>query len=105
MVRSVTRLLQRCEGFSRAFGDCFPQVLEDQTMRADYATLCGRPGPGVARGLAAETIVAFCTATRLALRRESRRAAALERLGATRHAPLRLPSDCCLGTKRITAAE
>lgn len=100
MLRSVTRLWQSCGRFSRAFGGCFPQILEHQTMRADYATLCGHSGIGVARGLAAETIVAFCKATRLALRRESRRRVALRRLDATRHASAQLAAaDCRVRTE------
>jgi len=86
-VWTLGRLRQNCERFGRAFGGCFSQVLEHEIANVDYAALCGRSGVGVARGLTAETVVALCKATRLTLRRESRRMAALRRLGASGCAP------------------
>lgn len=93
MLWSFARLLQSCESFGRAFGGCFARILERQAAHVDYDTLCARPGSGVARGLAAETIVAIWTAGRLALRHESRRAAALRRLGGGPPVPSRTAPD------------
>ena len=87
MVWTLGRLRHSCERFSRDFGGCFSQALEHEIAHVDYAALCGRSGIGVARGLTAETVMALCKATRLALRRESRRTAVLRRLGASRCAP------------------